>query len=531
VPDLYEQRTHEAASITLSDRISATTPLESFCIGLEAGQLGVWSWDIPSSRMTWSTNLEGWHGRAANGHNAAFSLTARDLPPQDKPGVLGAIQECLRTGKPCRLEYRLPTPSGNEERWFEVSATVIVENSVPVQMLGLCRDVTERWRIHREVRMRARQQDAVARLSERALVETNLQKFFDETVTTTADILDTELAKILELVPGDAELLLRAGVGWPAAMIGTAHVSTGRESHAGYTLAAGRAVIVDDIATETRFPGTQLLRDQRIVSGLSTPIAGDDGRAYGVLCAHTTKRRKFADYDVSFMIAVSNVVAGAIQRRQLDQRRDLMIRELRHHSGNLFSQLLALFSQTAKSSRDLSDLVTKYEARVLALANSHRLITEGGWKSISLRELFDILLAPHLYCISLRGPDVLLDADTTFGLSMALHELVTNAVKHGSLSAPSGRVDVAWSVTRTQQGLTLNLDWKESGGPEPEKEIRPAFGTRLIGMVVERQLNGRVQLTFLPEGLQTSLVVPLTHQRWASGVATHDVRSDVAQHN
>ena len=85
------------------------------------------------------------------------------------------------------------------------------------------------------------------------------------------------------------------------------------------------------------------------VSGISTPIAGRDGRAYGVLCALSAKRRKYHDFDVSFLGAVSNVVAGAIQRRQLDQRQELMIRELRHRSGNLFSQLLALFSQTSAS--------------------------------------------------------------------------------------------------------------------------------------------------------------------------------------
>ena len=106
------------------------------------------------------------------------------------------------------------------------------------------------------------------------------------------------------------------------------------------------------------------------------------------------RRRKFSEYDVSFLAAVANVIAGAIQRRQLDQRHELMIRELRHRSGNLFAQLLALFSQTAKTSKNIAELVPKYEARVLALANAHRLITESGWKSASLTEILNTLLAP-----------------------------------------------------------------------------------------------------------------------------------------
>src|SRR5207248_7786891 len=141
-------------------------------------------------------------------------------------------------------------------------------------------------------------------------------------------------------------------------------------------------------------------------SGVSVPIAGRDGRAYGVLGAHTARRRRFGEYDVSFLTAVANMIAGAIQRRQSDQRHELMIRELRHRSGNLFSQLLALFSQTAKNSRNLTELVAKYEARVLALANAHRLITEGGWKSTSLSELLSTLLAPFIDRIAIEGPNV-----------------------------------------------------------------------------------------------------------------------------
>jgi hypothetical protein len=97
---------------------------------------------------------------------------------------------------------------------------------------------------------------------------------------------------------------------------------------------------------------------------------------------------------------------------------------------------------------------------------------------------------------------------------MAVHELVTNASKHGSLTDPAGRVDLNWSVTRTQQGLTLVLDWKESGGPPPKRSRRSGFGSRLINMVIERQLNGQVDQSFGPQGLEARLTVPLTHERW-----------------
>jgi two-component sensor histidine kinase len=487
------------------------------CVALEAGQIGVWSWDISSSKATWSSNLEDVCGLARGSLDGAGMILENDVHPDDWPAVTAAMQEALRTRTPRRVQYRLVAKPGEDERWIETLATVAVVDGVPVKLLGLCRDVTDRANNHRELRVRAKQQEAVARLGAQALTELGLQRFFDDCVNTIADTLDVKLVKILELVPGDAELLLRAGTGWKPGLVGTALVSTGRDTQAGYTLASGGPVILDNLAVETRFRGHRLLHQHGVVSGLTLPIAGRDGRTYGVLSAHATRRRSFSENDVSFMAAVANVIAGAIQRRQLDQRHELMIRELRHRSGNLFAQLLALFSQTAKTSKSLAELVPKYEARVLALANAHRLITESGWRSASLSEILNPLLAPFLDRVSLAGPDVFLEPDPTFGLSAAVHELATNASKYGSLSARAGRIEVSWSVQRTEQGLALLFDWKERNGPPQKRVRRPGFGTRLIRTVIERQLNGKVLQTFGPKGMEAKLTIPLTHERWPGG--------------
>jgi two-component sensor histidine kinase len=485
---------------------------------LEAGKIGIWSWEIGSDRIQWSGNLEAIHDGPAGSFDGTFSSFQDDIHPDDRAEVHAAIQESSRSGRSYHVQYRLVPRPEREERWVEAVGSVVAEDGKPPRLLGVYRDVSDRVRLLHESRVRAKQQEAVARLGERALTEIDLQKLFEEIAATVAEILDVEFVKILELVPGDAELLLRAGIGWKPGLIGTAHESTGRHSQAGYVLASGGPVTVIDLKSETRFNSPALLHDHGVTSGVSVPIAGRDGRAYGVLGAHTVKRRRFEEYDVSFLAAIANVIAGAIQRRQLDQRQELMIRELRHRSGNLFSQLLALFSQTAKTSRSVPDLVTKYEARVLALAGAHRLITEGGWKATSLTDLLRALLGPYLDRISLEGPDVFLEPDPSFALSTALHELATNASRYGSLSGQRGRLDLSWLVSRTAQGLTLALDWKESGGPAPKRGRRPGFGTRLITMVIERQLNGEVHPTFTPRGLDVRLVVPLTHERWPGRV-------------
>jgi PAS domain S-box-containing protein len=495
--------------------------LESVRIALESGRIGIWSWDLRSNGVTWSSNIEEICKLPNGSFDGSFAFGEKLVHPDDRADVMAVVQETLRTHTPYSVQFRLASTSPHDERWIEASGSVIVENGAAVQMVGTCCDVTERVRLDRELRVRARQQEAIARIGARALTETDLQKLFDELVTTIAEMLGVELVQILELVPGDAEFLLRAGIGWTQGLVGSAHVSTNPNTHAGCALATG-APVVEDLARETRFTETPLLARHGAASGITVPIAGPDGRAYGVLAAHARRRLRFEEHDVSFVTAAANVIAGAIQRRQLDLRHELMIRELRHRSGNLFSQLLALFSQTAKTSRSVAEVATKYEARVLALANAHRLITEGGWRSTSLIELLRGLLAPYMHRVTLDGPDVFLEPDPTFGLSTAVHELATNAVKHGSLSEPAGRIALSWSVGRADRGLTLTFHWTEQNGPTPKRSRRTGFGSRLITVVIERQLNGDVQQSFAENGLQATLVIPLTHERWPGRIPSED---------
>ncbi len=515
--------THEEPVDAPAQQLSARLPFfpDAALVGvaLEAGQIAVWSWDIRSHQATWSTNIEEVCGVTKDSLDGCTMPLEHDVHPEDRPAVVAAMREVVSTRNPRRVQYRLAPKPGVEERWIETLAAVVVEGGEPVKLIGLCREVTERFSVHRELRIRARQQEAVARLGAQALTEHGLQSFFDVSVELIAETLGIELVQILELVPGDAELLLRAGIGWRPGVVGSALVSTDRASQAGFTLATGGPVIVEDLTAETRFSGQSLLHQHGVVSGITIPIAGRDGRTYGVLGAHATRPRSFSENDVSFMAAVANMIAGAIQRRQLDQRHELMIRELRHRSGNLFAQILALFSQTAKTSRSMADLAPKFEARVLALANAHRLITEGGWKSASLTEILGPLLAPYHERVSLEGPDVFLEPSPTFGLSAAVHELATNAIKHGSLSARAGKVEVRWSVQRNPKGWTLLFDWRERNGPPPKRHRRAGFGSKLIRTVVERQLNGQVTQTFGAKGMEARLTIPLSPDRWPAAVS------------
>lgn len=480
---------------------------------LEAGAVGIWSWDIAANTVTWSSNLTAIHGLSPESFDSTYSFFERDIHEDDRPRVLQSLNEALKTGRLYQVRYRLP-PRGDKDRWIEAIGTVIAPAGVPTRMVGLCRDVTDRVQLEHEANRRIKQQEALAQLGERALAEPDLERLLNDVVGTVALTLPVDFIEVLELMPGDTELLLRAGFGWKPDLIGSIVTSRAPDNYAGYVLNSAVPVVSADFASETRFAAPRYLQDHGCGGGMSTTIAGRDGRSFGILGVGTRGRHDFGEHDVSFLAAVGNLVAGAIQRRQLEQRHELMIRELRHRSGNLFSQLLALFSQTARNSRNMTELTSKYQARVLALANAHRLITEAGWKSTSLAELLRVVLGPYLDRTSFTGPNVDLDPDPTFSLSAALHELAANASKHGSLSRPQGRLELSWSVVRTQHGMALALDWVERGGPPARWPRRTGFGLRLIGLAIERQMSGEARFTYGQEGLSARLIVPLTHERW-----------------
>lgn len=185
---------------------------------------------------------------------------------------------------------------------------------------------------------RIRQQQVVAELGKKALSIRDISLLMNETVALVAKTLDFEYCKILELLPGKKSLLLRAGIGWQEGLVGRAVVDTGIESQAGYTLRESKPIIVEDLRTETRFTGPQLLRDHDVVSGMSVTISGKDS-PFGVLGVHTKQKCLFAKHDVYFILAVANLLAAAIERESTEadlREREEMFAELTDNIHQVF---------------------------------------------------------------------------------------------------------------------------------------------------------------------------------------------------
>jgi PAS domain S-box-containing protein len=200
-----------------------------------------------------------------------------------------------------------------------ISASILyTEDGQEAGTVGFSKDLRERKRAEEALKRFAHQQMAVASVGSAALRGGELQSLMDEAVRLTAEAMGTELCKVLKLDDSGDSLRLVAGVGWREGVVGAATVGTELDSQAGYTLSERGPIIVEDLRSETRFSGPPLLHDHGVVSGLSVPMVAGN-LVFGVMGAHTTKRRGFSEDDIHFLEAMANVVTTAALRRQVEE--------------------------------------------------------------------------------------------------------------------------------------------------------------------------------------------------------------------
>ena len=170
-----------------------------------------------------------------------------------------------------------------------------------------------------ELQTRVRQQEVVAELGQQALEIDDLEQLTHDATVAIAETLDGDYAKVLELLSGGDEMFLRQGVGWRDGLVGDATVPADADSQVGYTLLSEEPIIVDDLRTDERFSGPELLTNHDVVSGISV-IIGSVEEPWGALGVHTAERHEFTDHDVNFVQSVANVLAAAIAEVKSNQQ-------------------------------------------------------------------------------------------------------------------------------------------------------------------------------------------------------------------
>lgn len=214
-------------------------------------------------------------------------------------------------------------------------------------------------------------------------------------------------------------------------------------------------------------------------------------------------------------LRIAGTIADITERREAEERRLLLARELDHRAKNALAIVQAALRLTPRTDPDR--YAAAVEGRVAALARAHTMLAEGGWVGAELRALLQAELTSFLRRAhsvqdapraELSGPHVMLTPQAAQSLSLAFHELAMNAVKHGALSTPSGRLEVSWRID--QASTRLELRWAERGGPAPgAPPNREGFGSRLVFATVRGQLAGGLEQSWTSEGLVYDISVPL----------------------
>ncbi|MDQ0316363.1 sensor histidine kinase [Amorphus orientalis] len=212
------------------------------------------------------------------------------------------------------------------------------------------------------------------------------------------------------------------------------------------------------------------------------------------------------------------VICAAVditERKDHEQRMRLVMRELSHRSKNLLAVVQAIARQTAQQADTVREFLEKFGDRVRALAAAQDLLVAGNWSGASLADVVSGQLGHYVpedgSRVIVQGPDVQLSPDAMQTLSLALHELATNAAKYGALSNETGTVHVEWDVDTSAD--VLDLSWREEGGPPVSEPSRRGFGRIVIERNMARSLSADVELAFEPTGLRGRFRIPLTQIR------------------
>jgi PAS domain S-box-containing protein len=210
------------------------------------------------------------------------------------------------------------------------------------------------------------------------------------------------------------------------------------------------------------------------------------------------------------VIGVSGIFRDMRQRKAADERQTLLAREVDHRAKNALAVVLAAMRLTPKD--DVRAYVAAVEGRVGALARAQTLLAEERWRGANLQALLRGEVAPFLagQRVDLDGPPVMLPARTAQPLAIAVHELATNAIKHGALTVLEGRVSVSWRLEGSAASGVLRLRWAEKGGPLiAGAPARRGFGSRVLEGMVRAQLGGTLSLSWQVQGLVCEMEVPV----------------------
>jgi len=208
---------------------------------------------------------------------------------------------------------------------------------------------------------------------------------------------------------------------------------------------------------------------------------------------------------------LTGLMLDITERKKAEDAQTLLIQELNHRVKNMLTTVQAIALQSLNGARGSEH--ERFLSRIHALATCHNLLTRRSWEGAHLNDILESTFAPHSSAqnasrITLSGEDTLLSSRDALSVTLALHELMTNAVKHGAFANDAGSIELSWNVDLLPHGEKLCIDWKEEGGPPVEPPEHKGFGSRLLSSLAA-QSGAAYSCDYLSTGFRCRLALPL----------------------
>jgi two-component sensor histidine kinase len=392
----------------------------------------------------------------------------------------------------------------------------------PKPVVELKPDEYELPAMSRALSRRIRQQEILAELGVTALQGASFDQLMTDATRLTAEGMQAEFCKILEHIPAEDRLLVRAGVGWEPGIVGIATVGTDLASPAGFALRTGKPVISNHLENEERFRTPELLVQHGIHRAMNVILQGD-GKPFGVLEVDSRSEDEFASHDLAFLQGAANVLGMAIERdrhqRNLEAalaRQEVLLKEITHRVKNSLAIVASMLKLQA-GQMDEPELVRHLEEaahRVSAVAKAHERIHQGSdtdrldlgiYVEQVCRDLNEAVSLCNIVVEAERGIAVM--TDRAIPVALIANELITNATKYAYQGRSGGNIRVR--VARGDMD-TIELTVRDEGAGLPaefDPRIATGLGMRIV-QAFSKQLNAEITVRRLDPGTEFVVSMP-----------------------
>lgn len=460
-----------------------------------SGSVGVYDIDLRTSIVTADPTCAELHSVLVEAAEKGTPIATffDGIHEEDKARVRASLEAALNAGTDFDETYRVISPDPRP-KWVDSQAAIqLDEEGMATRLTGIVVDITEQ-------RERIRMQEARLKFAEQ------VRGMKDQ----------REIAALASRVIGETLYAVRAGHGnvdaegdmvdvqtdWNAPGFSSIEGKHAFSNFGSFTsvLREGHDVLIVDAQCDPLVEDPEPLEKLHIRSLVNLPLM-EHGQLKALLFVNDAEPRDWNDDEVMFLRAMFDRTYAAIEGARYETERDLLAGELAHRIKNTLAMAQVIVTQTLRNQPDLADERKAIAERLSALAGAQDVLTHSQRHEADIMHVVSSTLAPHRSekdRIIMKGPSLLLQSQQVLGLSLALHELATNAAKYGALSNEAGRVRIHWS----ENDNLFEFHWIEEDGPPITSPVSQGFGSTILDRLAGSYFGGTSKLTFASDGIR-----------------------------